>query len=105
MIGIARNTLLVLSLLIVATQSHAIDRRAPHNEAVPNPLLQFLESILEGHPSAAQWSKVRRGAELCWRTRECGMLDQALFPNMRPLSPTSGRLRQSPELRQPQEQI
>ncbi len=103
--GIARNSLLVLGLLIVAAQSHAIDRRAPHEEAAPSPLLQFLESIMDGHPSAAQWSKVRRRAELCWRTPECGLLDQALFPNIWPLSSPSGRLRQSPELHQPQEQI
>lgn len=105
MIGIARNSLLVLSLLVVAGQSHAIDRRAPHDEAVPSPLLQFLESILDGNPSAAQWSNVRRGAQLCWRTRECELLDQALFPNIRPLSPQSGLLRQMPQLHQPQEQI
>lgn len=104
-IGIARNSLLVLSLLVVAGQSHAIDRHASHDEAVPSPLLQFLESILDGHPSAAQWSKVRRGAELCWRTRECGLLDQALFPNIRPLSAPSGHLRQSSQLHQPEEKI
>lgn len=103
--GIARNSLLVLGLLVVAAQSHAIDRRAPHDEAAPSPLLQFLESILDGHQPAAQWSNVRRRAELCWRTRECWMLDQALFPNIRPSSSPSGRLRQSLELHQPQEQI
>ncbi len=102
--GIARNCLLALCLLSVASQTQAIDRRAPQNALMPSELLQFLESILDGHPPAAQWSKVRRGAQLCWLSK-CGLLDQAVFPNISPLSEPSGLLRQSHQLHPHQEQI
>lgn len=90
MLGIARKALLVISVLAVAIQAHAIDRRALQNESVPSELLQFLENILDGHQPAAQWSKVRRGADLCWRTRPCGLLDQVPFPSILPLSDPAG---------------
>lgn len=105
MLGIARKALLVFSVLAVSSQAHAIDRRAPQHEPVPSALLQFLESILDGHQPDAQWSKVRRGADLCWRTRECGLLDQALFPSILPLSEPQGRRPYSPHFHPHQEQI
>lgn len=105
MLGIARKSLLVFSVLAVSSQAHAIDRRAPQHEPVASELLQFLESILDGHQPEAQWSKVRRGADLCWRTRECGLLDQALFPSILPLSGPQGRRPCSPHLHPHQEQI
>ena len=105
MLGIARKSLLAFICLAAVSHAYAIDRHAARYRAEASELLRFLESILDGHPPAPTWSKLRRGADLCWRTRECGLLDQALFPYPLPLSEPSGLQPDAPHFNSSQEQI